>query len=162
MPPLARVGLQFAVPSSFTNLSWFGNGPFESYDDRKESAFAGVYNSTVAAQHFPFVMPQENGNKTDVRWVMVANNNNNALLIKGWPLMNVNVQDYSQQALNDSKLSHYLYRGDKTYIHIDLKQMGLGGDDSWTPRVHPEYLLKDKQYNFTFSLKAVDNVNSKN
>jgi len=159
VPPLARVGLQFALPSSYTQMKWFGNGPFESYDDRKESAFPGVYSGLVADQHFGFVMPQETGNKTDVRWLLIANHNGKGLLATGWPLMNVNVQDYSQQALNTSKLSHYLVRGDKIYVNIDYKQMGLGGDDSWTPRVHPEYLLNARTYDFTFLLKAVDDVN---
>lgn len=159
VPPLARVGLQFAMPSSFARIKWFGNGPFESYADRQESAFAGVYAGNVADQHFPFVMPQENGNKTNVRWMLIANHNGQGLLATGAPFMNVNVQDYSLKALNESKISHFLVRGDKTYINIDLKQMGLGGDDSWTPRVHPEYLLIDKEYKFSFSLKPINNLN---
>ncbi|MEO6521968.1 MAG: glycoside hydrolase family 2 TIM barrel-domain containing protein [Mucilaginibacter sp.] len=161
LPPLARVGLRLELPSSYNKLTWFGNGPFESYDDRKESAFAGVYSSNVADQHFAYVMPQETGNKTDVRWAMLSNDNGSGLLATGEPLMNINVQDYSQQALNESKLSHYLKRGDKTYLHIDYKQMGLGGDDSWSPRVHPEYLLNTSKYQFTFRLKPVANANNK-
>jgi len=158
LPPLARVGIRLELPSSFNQFTWFGNGPFESYDDRKESAFVGVYSGKVADQHFAFVMPQETGNKTDVRWAMLSNDNGNALLATGEPTMNVNVQDYSQQALNDSKLSHFLKRGDKTYFHIDYKQMGLGGDDSWSPRVHPEYLLNTNKYQFTFRLKPIANA----
>lgn len=159
VPPLARVGLQFAMPSSFTRIKWFGNGPFESYADRQESAFASVYSGAVADQHFPFVMPQETGNKTNVRWMLIANHNGQGLLATGAPFMNVNVQDYSLKALNESKTSHFLVRGDKTYVNIDLKQMGLGGDDSWSPRVHPEYLLTDKEYKFSFSLKPISNLN---
>jgi beta-galactosidase len=161
LPPLARVGLRLELPSSYNKLTWFGNGPFESYDDRKESAFAGVYSGKVADQHFAYVMPQETGNKTGVRWAMLSNDNGNGLLATGEPLMDVNVQDYSQQALNESKLSHYLKRGDKTYFHIDYKQMGLGGDDSWSPRVHPEYLLNASKYQFSFRLKPVANANIK-
>ena len=97
-------------------------------------------------------MPQENGNKTDVRWMRIMDKAETGLKIAGDQLMEVNIQDYSQQALNDSKTSHTLIRGDKIYVHIDLKQMGVGGDDSWTPRVHEEYQLKDKHYQFRFSL----------
>lgn len=158
VPPLARVGLQFAMPSSFTRVKWFGNGPFESYADRQESAFAGVYTAAVADQHFPFVMPQETGNKTNVRWMLIANHNGQGLLATGEPFMNVNVQDYSMKALNESKTSHFLVRGDKTYVNIDLKQMGLGGDDSWSPRVHAEYLLREKEYRFSFTLKPISNL----
>lgn len=155
LPPLARVGLQFILPSSFYNVSWYGNGPFESYEDRKESAFAGIYSGSVADQHFPYVMPQENGNKTDVRWLKLSTNDGIGLLISGMPLLSVNVQDYSPEALNHSKLSHQLDRGENIYLNVDYKQMGVGGDDSWSPRVHPEYLLKGKNYQYSFRLKPV-------
>ena len=157
LPPLARVGLQFVLPFSFSNVEWYGNGPFESYEDRKESAFAGTYSGTVAGQHFPYVMPQENGNKTDVRWMKITSNDGNGILITGAPLLNVNVQDYSPEALNRSKLSHQLERGENIYLNVDYKQMGVGGDDSWSPRVHPEYQLKEKTYQYSFSLKPITN-----
>jgi beta-galactosidase len=153
-PPLARMGMQFAMPSAYGHMTWYGRGPFENYQDRKGSAHVGLYSGSVADQYFEYVMPQENGNKTDVRWIKVMDRAETGLKITGEPLVDVNVQDYSQRALNDSKTSHTLARGDKTYVHIDLKQMGLGGDDSWSPRVHQEYQLKDKNYRLRFSLKA--------
>lgn len=151
-PPLARVGVEFAMPSSYSAIKWLGRGPFESYQDRKESAHFGLYSGKVADQHFPHVMPQENGNKTDVFW-MDLQGLSRGLRIEGFTPLNMNVQNYSQKALNDSKTTHELLRGDQTYVHIDLQQMGLGGDDSWTPRVHPEYLLNAKNYEFGFTLK---------
>jgi beta-galactosidase len=153
-PPLARVGVQFAMPSAYDHITWYGRGPFESYQDRKGSAHVGLYSGSVAHQYFEFVMPQENGNKTDVRWIKVMDRAETGLKITGEPLVDVNVQDYSQRALNDAKTTHSLVRGEKTYVHVDLKQMGLGGDDSWSPRVHEEYQLKDKNYRLKFSLTA--------
>jgi beta-galactosidase len=151
-PPLARVGVEFAMPSNFDKIEWFGRGPFESYQDRKESAHFGLYSGKVADQHFPHVMPQENGNKTDVVWMDILGLSR-GLKIEAHTLLNVNVQNYSQRALNNSKTTHELVRGDHTYVHLDLQQMGLGGDDSWTPRVHPEYLLTAPSYEFGFTLK---------
>ncbi len=151
-PPLARVGVEFAMPSTFNSINWFGRGPFESYQDRKESAHFGIYSGKVADQHFPHVMPQENGNKTDVIWMNIIGLNR-GLKIESKGLLNMNIQNYSQKALNTSKTSHELVRGDNTYVHIDLQQMGVGGDDSWTPRVHPEYQLNAKSYEFGFTLK---------
>ena len=151
-PPLARVGMQFAMPSAFSNITWYGRGPFESYQDRKVSANVGIYSGPVTDQHFAYVMPQENGNKTDVRWIRILDNAETGLKITGKQLMEVNIQDYSQHALNNSKTSHSLIRSDQIYVNIDLKQMGLGGDDSWTPRVHEEYQLKDKHYHFGYRL----------
>lgn len=156
LPPLARVGLQFRLPSTYTNLAWYGNGPYESYADRKESAFAGLYNGKISDQHFPYVMPQENGNKTDVRWIFLSANDGKGVLIIGDSLLNANVQDYSLDALNKSKLTHQLSRGENVYLNIDMKQMGLGGDDSWSPRVHPEYLLNEKEYEYTFRIKPLE------
>lgn len=156
LPPLARVGMKLALPNSFSQVEWYGRGPFESYDDRKESAFIGKYNGLVKDQHFAYAMPSENGNKTDVRWLKLQSDNA-SLLISGAPFINFNVQDYSQKALNDSKTSHVLHRGDKTYLHIDYKQMGVGGDDSWSPRVHKEFLLNNSLYKFSFSLMAESN-----
>jgi beta-galactosidase len=151
-PLLARVGVQFAMNQSFNEIGWFGRGPFESYWDRKESAHFGLYSGKVADQHFPYVMPQENGNKSDVSWIKILGLGR-GLEIECHSPLNVNVQDYSHKALNTSKTSHELMRGDKTYIHIDYQQMGLGGDDSWTPRVHPEFQLKANEYSFGFTLK---------
>ena len=152
-PPLARVGMQLAMPSVYDHITWYGRGPFENYPDRKESAHVGLYSGAVSDQHFEYVMPQENGNKTDVRWIQVMDRAETGLKITGQPLLEANVQNYSLRALNDSKTSHSLVRGEKTYIHVDLKQMGLGGDDSWSPRVHEEYQLRDMAYRLRFSLK---------
>ena len=152
-PPMARVGMQFAMPSAYEHMTWYGRGPFENYQDRKESAHVGLYSGSVADQYFEYIMPQENGNKTDVRWIRVMDKAETGLKVTGEPLLEVNVQNYSQQALNNSKTLHSLVRGEQTYVHVDFKQMGLGGDDSWSPRVHEEYQLNDKHYHFGFSLK---------
>ena len=72
VPPLARVGVRMALPNDFNEIEWYGKGPFESYDDRKESAFVGLYSGKVSDQHFEHVMPQENGNKTDTRYSTVS------------------------------------------------------------------------------------------
>jgi beta-galactosidase len=153
-PPLARVGMTFSMPKQFDRITWYGRGPFESYQDRNRSAHIGLYAGAVADQYFEYVMPQENGNKTEVRWLKIMDRADTGLKISGSPQMEVNVQNYSQKALNDAKTSHILVRGDRTNVHVDLKQMGLGGDDSWTPRVHKEFLLEEKKYNFRFRLNA--------
>jgi len=154
LPPLARLGIQIVLPKAFDAIKWYGRGPLENYDDRKESAFVGIYNSKVADQHFPYIMPQENGNKTDVRWLQVKSPES-SLKIVGDPYINFTIHDYSPESLNRSKTTHDLFRGDKTYLNIDYRQMGLGGDDSWSPRVHKEFLLNKKIYKYTFCLEAI-------
>jgi beta-galactosidase len=98
---------------------------------------------------------RRNGNKTDVRWIQITDDAATGIKITGAPLMEVNVQNYSQDALNLAKPSKRLFRGDKTYVNIDFKQMGLGGDDSWSPRVHEEYQLRDKRYSFGFVINPL-------
>lgn len=151
-PPLARIGYIMSLPVHYNQVEWYGRGPFENYEDRKESAFVGKYNSTVSDMHFPYIMPQENGNRTDTRWLKIKSSDNE-FMISGLPLFSFTVHDYSPVELNNSKGGIPINRGAKTWVNIDLKQMGLGGDDSWSPRVHNEYLLNRGIYNFSFSLK---------
>ena len=152
---LARVGMECALPVEWQNLTWFGRGPHESYDDRKESAYVGIYKAMVSEQFFSHIMPQENGNKTDNRWLEIYDDSGNGIRITGKPLFNFNIQNYSDKDLNRSKKEHTLIRGEKNWLHIDYKQMGLGGDDSWSPRVHKEFLLKNKVYRYTYALKPL-------
>ena len=149
LPPLARIGMLAVFPKSFNAIEWYGKGPMENYEDRKESAFMGIYQSKAADQHFPYIMPQENGNKSDTRWLKLKSSQY-SLSFEGCPHFNFTVHDYSLEDLNASKTTHGLVRGDKTYLHIDYRQMGLGGDDSWSPRVHKEFLLDRKVYDFSF------------
>jgi len=160
LPPLARVGMQFKLPPSIDGVAWYGKGPFETYEDRKESANVGLYKGMVANQYFPYVMPQENGNKTDVRWLMLSSKDGAGLLVTGDSLLSVNVQNYSLHSLNESKSTHQLKRGENTYLFVDKKQMGVGGDIGWGPRVHPEYLLQDKKYVYSFWLRPVQSDKS--
>ncbi len=151
LPPLARVGLQMALNKEFTNVEWYGKGPFESYSDRKEAAFVGIYSKNIKEMFFPYVMPSENGNRTDARWLKLQSNDME-VLISSDKLFNFNAQDYSDEALNTSKKTQQLERGVKTWLHIDCAQMGVGGDDSWSPRVHKEFLLNNPFYSYEFSI----------
>ncbi len=151
LPPLAKVGMQMALNKEFNNVEWYGRGPLESYEDRKESAFVGIYSKPVKDMYFPYVMPSENGNRTDTRWVKLQSPTTE-LLVSSAELFNFNAQDYSNEALNESKKTQDLKRGDKTWLHIDYAQMGVGGDDSWSPRVHKEFLLDNPFYSYKFSI----------
>jgi len=157
LPPLARVGMQFRLLPEYDRLQWFGPGPYETYADRKDGARVGRYGGKVTDQYFPYIMPQENGNKTDVRWVTVTNAAGQGIIAIGEPLLNVNVRDYSDEALLRAKGTQELPRTRTTVVNLDLAQMGLGGDDSWTPRVHPEFQLPGNQtYSYRFRIRPVD------
>ncbi|HSL87536.1 MAG TPA: glycoside hydrolase family 2 TIM barrel-domain containing protein, partial [Bacteroidales bacterium] len=87
IPELPRMGMQMQIPVEFINLRWFGRGPHENYADRKTSAYVGLYESTVDEQYVPYIRPQENGYKTDTRWLTLTNENGTGLLISGDPLV---------------------------------------------------------------------------
>jgi beta-galactosidase len=152
-PPLARVGMQMQIPSWYRNLTWYGRGPFESYWDRKSAARIGEYSGLVSDQYFPYIMAQETGNKTDVRWGMINDLVGNGLIVMGDPTLNLSVHDYTDADLLQAKTTQNLNRGSVTVLNIDHQQMGLGGDDSWTPRTHLNYLLTAKEYNYSFRMR---------
>lgn len=160
-PPLARVGMQLQMPAAFSKTQWYGNGPHETYPDRQHSGRVGIYTGTVTDQHFPYIAPQENGNKTKVRWAAVTNAEGNGLLALTDSLMSFNVHDYTDKdLLAAQQRGAVLNRGNATVVNIDLAQMGLGGDDSWSPRVHEAYLLPAKTYSYAFRLRPIESTSN--
>ncbi|MCE7067320.1 glycoside hydrolase family 2 TIM barrel-domain containing protein [Dyadobacter sp. CY326] len=160
-PALAKVGTQFRMPATFNKTQWHGNGPHETYVDRKTSGKVGIYSGTVAEQHFAYITPQENGNKTNVRWASVTNQEGIGLLAISDSLFNFNVHDYTDKQLSAAKKrGATLARGSETVVNIDLAQMGLGGYDSLSPRMHEPYLLPAKTYSYAFRLRPIDNTSN--
>jgi beta-galactosidase len=155
-PPLPRVGLTLQLPGALNRAIWYGRGPHESYWDRKTGARIGRYEAAVADLHFPYVMAQENGNRSDVRWLTLTDASGAGLRVTGQPTLNFTAHDYTAAALLAAKETEAIERNGKITLNLDWQQMGLGGDDSWSPRVHPEYLLNARSYSFAFRLKGVD------
>lgn len=155
-PELLRFGMKMTLPGEFQNMTWYGRGPFESYWDRKTSAFVDLYSGKVKDQYTPYVSPQENGNKTDVRWSRWLNNMGLGLLIKGDSLINVSAHHYTQGDLEKATHTNEVPIKDIVEIHIDLQQMGVGGDTSWGAYTHDEYRLLEREYSYGFILKPVD------
>ena len=89
LPEIVRMGMNLVMPRKFDRFTWLGRGPQEAYQDRKTAAFVGLYHKNVADLYFPYVRPQENGNRTDVRWAAVTDSSGNGLLFKGMPLIEV-------------------------------------------------------------------------
>jgi len=154
---IPRVGINLVVPEEMDNFNWYGRGPHQSYQDKKESAFVGIYKNKVIDNYWPYVRPQENGNKTEVRWASLTNSSGLGLMVEAdKKLLNVSAHHYSIGEL--TKAMHTIdvnNSGDITF-NIDLLQMGVGGDDSWKPRIHEEFLLKGKSYNYSFTLRPID------
>ena len=162
LPELPRFGQTMALPAEFDNITWYGRGPHESYWDRKTSAAVGVYNGKVLDQYHPYIRPQENGNKTDVRWVALTNDNGLGLIAVGMPLLNVSASHFPIENFENGpeKEQHHpfdLKRHDFVILNLDYKQMGVGGDTSWGDRArpHPEYTLFAQEYTYSFRLRPI-------
>jgi len=154
---LPRIGMNLVLPEVMDNFSWYGRGPHQSYQDKKESAFVGLYQNKVIDNFWPYVRPQENGNKTEVRWAKLTNAEGLGLMVKSHKnLLNVSAHHYSLKGLTDAKHTIDVKNTGDVTFNIDLLQMGVGGDDSWHARIHEEYLLKGNKYEFGFILKPID------
>jgi beta-galactosidase len=145
--------MQMAMPEEFNVMTWYGRGPQESYWDRKTGAAVGVYSGRVEEVIHDYVRPQENGNRTDVRWVALTNKDGAGLLAVGMPLLNVSAWPYTMWDLERARHVHELPRRDSITVNLDYKQMGVGGDNSWGARTHPEYTLPAGPYSYSFRLR---------
>jgi beta-galactosidase len=167
LPEIIRFGVNLVMPREFDQINWLGRGPQESYQDRKTGALVGLYSGAVADQYFPYVRPQENGNKVDVRWMAIANKNGLGLEFIGMPLLSVSahhqiMEDFESPDRTDGRGSSWknmvrrhindVQPRDLTSVNIDYKQQGVGGDDSWGAWTHDEYRLKEKAYNYSFRI----------
>ena len=160
-PMLPRFGMELILPKTFENIAYYGKGPFENYIDRNYSSKIGVYNQTVSEQFYPYIRPQETGNKTGVRWYQLSDNKIN-LSIQSDTLLSVTALHYFTEDLDDGlekKQSHPedLIERDATSLKIDSKQMGVGGINSWEEVPMEKYSLKAKHYQYQF--KIVPSVN---
>lgn len=169
LPNLPRLGMQLTMPGQFQQLSWFGRGPHESYADRKTSARISLYKSLVKDQIHHYVRPQENGNKTDVRWIALKADHGLGLLVVGDQVLNTSAWPYKQSDIDfiagqdgeesasglvpvTSKHGAEVPVRDLVTVNIDHKQMGVGGDTSWGRLVHEQYTIPAKSYQYGFTL----------
>jgi len=158
LPEMPRVGLKMALPGAFGRVRWFGRGPGESYRDRKTAAFVGLYETT-AAEPIPYVSPQEYGNRADTRWLAVRNGEGRGLLVAGDPVLEFSAHPFWPEDLTqESRGTRHppdIPRRDLVCLTLDAAQMGVGGDDSWGARVHPQYTLPARDTVFTLTLRPL-------
>lgn len=158
LPPLPRVGVEFRLDKSIDRVRWYGRGPFECYPDRKAAAHVGVYEQNVSEMHVPYIVPGESSGRTDVRWVTFANKDGvgiYASIYGSSPPMQMSASYYSTAELDRAVHNEDLVEGDDIEVHLDHKHMGVGGDDSWSPCVHEEYLLSPVPYSFSIRFYPV-------
>jgi len=162
LPSLPRLGMQMTLPAEYNFISWLGPGPHETYCDRKDAP-VNKYAGMVDEQFYiHYTEPGESGNKVDVRWVALRNSKGIGLLAgaclgETGPVnfLSVNALPYTADDLEKAKHPHELTKRDFVVLNLDLKQMGVGGDDSWGAWPHPEYQIPCQQYEYSFWLKPI-------
>ena len=157
---LFRFGMQLQMPRSFDNIEYYGRGPVENYADRNHASFLGRYRQSVDSQFYPYVRPQENGNKTDLRWWRVLNVGGSGLEIKAETPFSASALHYTVESLDEGtkkiqRHSNEVEQADLTNVLIDKVQMGLGCIDSWGALPLEKYRLPYQDYSFTFTLTPV-------
>jgi len=168
---IPRIGMRMQLQKKYDSMHYYGRGPWENYQDRKASAFIDVYSSKVKDQYVPYIRPQENGYKTNVRWAAFSDSENNGLLVVsqnimegiGLSALHMANEDFDTTndlfysgadkiddkyridgipKINASKHTIDIVEKDFVQLNIDLEQRGVGGDDSWYSKPQDKYLIK--------------------
>ncbi|MDQ6419769.1 glycoside hydrolase family 2 TIM barrel-domain containing protein [Paenibacillus sp. LHD-117] len=152
-PPelLPRIGWRMELPGSLRNTVWYGRGPGESYSDSKRASAMGIYRSSVKELHFPYIFPQENGNRTDVRWTALHDDRGLGLMACGLPELNFGAHYYTTEDLDEARHRHELTERDFITLHLDWKQSGLGSN-SCGPGQLPPYRAVPEPFAFGIGL----------
>ena len=174
---MPRFGMNFQIPKSYNNVSWYGRGPHENYVDRMDSAFMGVYSSSVSDLGFDYSRPQENGYRTQTKWLELIDDSGNGFKIFGDPYISFSahyntIEDFDD-GVRDKKPGEMgsarkrmikkqrkpidIPKRNFISLNIDLKQMGVGGDNSWGARPLLKYIIPPGNYKYSFIIKPISN-----
>ncbi len=152
---MPEFGVLFKFDADYENLEWYGNGPAETYADRKHGAKLGVYRNKVADNMAGYLVPQECGNKTGVRWAKLTDAKGRGIQFTG-DGMSFSALPYTPHELENAMHPYELPQVHYTVVRAAMQQMGIGGDDSWKTPVHPEYRINIKEpMSFRFSFKGI-------
>lgn len=151
---LPRVGLQMQLSPDLEQLEWYGRGPWDNYSDRKASAPIHCYQSTVREQYVDYVMPQEHGHKTDVRWLTLTDDTGRGLKVSSDVPFEFNALHHTDDDLFAAKHPHDLHAKPEVVLSLDHAMRGLG-TASCGPDTLPQYRLMAGEYRFGFELSVV-------
>jgi beta-galactosidase len=161
-PELSRFGMKMRVPVEFANATYYGRGPWENYNDRNRSAFVGRYQCRVKDLTFEYVRPQENGYRTDVRTLTLTDNGGFGIRFEGveQPFC-FNARYNSDDDLDPGLTKKQQHSIDidprrEIYVNIDLRQLGVGGDDSWGATPMAPYRMLDDAFSYSYIIKVCE------
>ena len=157
IPLLPKFGMTTSLSADLDNVAWYGRGPQETYWDRKTGSEIATYNMVVEEMIHPYCRAQDTGNRSDVRWVTLTDADGKGLRITaGKELINFAVWPFTAADLEGATHDYQLPRRDTLTLNVDLQLHGVGGDNSWGARTHPQYTLPgDQPYEYSFTLSPV-------
>ena len=160
LPYIPRIGNTLAINPAFKTVAWYGRGPHENYIDRNEGAAFGIYEKTVADMHTPYIRPQENGYRTDTRWLSLKSKQQQMIEIEGIRPFGFSALHHTNADVDEGLEKNNQHTIDvpqrpNIYLNIDYKQMGVGGDDTWGAPVHNKYKIFPGDYFFGYIMRVL-------
>ncbi len=165
LPLMPKFGMRMRLPANFTQIKYYGRGPWENYPDRKGSAFLNVYEMPLSDYETDYIHPQDNGNRCDIRWFEISSENSEnseysdyALRIEGLQPLCIRAWDYGEEDLEGVRHPNDIQRGRFVNLNIDLTVHGVGGADTWGKHTLPQYTIDANQphhYSFILSVKSL-------
>lgn len=153
-PP--RLGMTMTMAAGFDHMKWYGNGRHQTYRDICESGRIKVYESTVDEEFVNYVRPQENGNKTEVRWMSLINEHGMGICAKAEPIMEASAMHYTLENLDQAQHTYDLKHMDEVVWNLDFRQYGIGNGSCGT-RTLPEYWVPCEPIVFRIKLIPIEN-----
>lgn len=159
LPNIPKVGMQTAIRRNYDTITWYGKGPLENYIDKRYGFDAAIYSLPINDFVESYVYPQENGNRTDVRWMYLSDKNKSeGLLVVADSLLSMSAWPYTEENIITAKHTNKLKDPGYLTLNIDLIQMGVGGNDTWSDVSAPleQYQIPAKLYSYSFYLLPVN------
>jgi beta-galactosidase len=155
LPLIPRFGMQAALPARHDRIEWYGRGPHETYWDRQTGGEIGIWKLGIEEFIHPYIRAQDNANRTDVRWVCFTDEKGVGIRATGLQPLSVSAWPYTMEDLEKATHDYQLPRREFITVNIDWKLEGVGGDNSWGARTHPQYTLPgNKPYSYGFVLET--------
>ena len=152
LPEVPEIGLRFTTDNEYYRLDWLGRGPHENYIDRLDSADIALHKVDINKLFTPYLKPQENGNRTGVRYATLVGAKSN-LRIEADKALELNVSKWTPEELEAASHPVFLPESNKLCVRVLARQMGVGGVDSWGAHTLEKYKnLAGKEYTLDFSL----------
>nr|WP_027870285.1 glycoside hydrolase family 2 TIM barrel-domain containing protein [[Eubacterium] cellulosolvens] len=154
LPNIPEIGMLFGFDADYDHLRWYGEGPEETATDRRCGAKTGVWTKMVKDTMENYIVPQDTGLKTGVRWAELTRADGSGIRFEG-DEMCFSALPYSPEQLETAMHPYELPPVHHTYVRCMKAQAGVGGDDSWGARPHEEDLIPSGKYHFAFRMKAI-------